>query len=341
MFILCRPFHKNGEWLDDESVKTAAGLPARAFTYVPEAAEADAMLLPFSVNDYVARGQLQHIEAANDECARHHIKAYAFVADDWGRAYPEFQHVTYFRMGGFRSQLSARNQGLPASLSDTYARIYGRHDVEVRTKQDKPVVGFCGHASLSKLKQSKELAKFMVENAKRGIENPRRKDWEPLFASAYQRALLLRVLESSGQVVTNVIARKQYRGGRSKEDLRRTTLEYYENLRTSDYVLCVRGGGNFSIRLYETLMVGRIPVFINTDCLLPQEDRIDWRKHVVWVEWADRQRIAQIIAEHHAQISETDFVEMQHANRKLWKSHLSVAGSLSYLAERHHSTAPL
>ena len=36
-------------------------------------------------------------------------------------------------------------------------------------------------------------------------------------------------------------------------DRNESTLEYYNNIRESDYVLCLRGGGNYSRRLYETL----------------------------------------------------------------------------------------
>ena len=35
------------------------------------------------------------------------------------------------------------------------------------------------------------------------------------------------------------------------------------------YGLCVRGFGNFSFRLGETLMMGRIPILIDTECILP------------------------------------------------------------------------
>ncbi len=59
--------------------------------------------------------------------------------------------------------------------------------------------------------------------------------------------------------------------------------EYVANTQASDYVLCTRGWGNFSFRLYETLCLGRIPVFVDTDCVLPAADEIDWRSLCVWV----------------------------------------------------------
>ena len=177
------------------------------------------------------------------------------------------------------------------------------------------------------MKRVKESAKFLIENAKRGLSNPLRSDWEPVFPSAFHRAKLLHLLEQSRKVTTNFVYREHYRAGAITETARdQTTREYYENIRNSDYVLCVRGGGNFSVRLYETLMMGRIPVFVNTDCLLPFPKRINWNNQMVWVEWKDRHRIDEVIAEFHHSITDADFLNLQLSNRKLWKEVLSVSG---------------
>ena len=41
------------------------------------------------------------------------------------------------------------------------------------------------------------------------------------------------------------------------------------------FTFCYRGAGNFSYRFYETLMMGRIPILVNTDCVFPFEDKVD------------------------------------------------------------------
>ena len=101
-------------------------------------------------------------------------------------------------------------------------------------------------------------------------------------------------------------------------DRNKTTLEYYNNIREADYVICLRGGGNFSIRFYETLLMGRIPIFINTDCILPLDNEINWRKHLVWIEWEDRNKISTIVRNFHDNLSNNDFCQIQLNNRKLW-----------------------
>ena len=123
------------------------------------------------------------------------------------------------------------------------------------------------------------------------------------------------------------ILRKKYRAGiTTNKHTHKTTLEFYDNLKNSDYVVCVRGAGNFSIRFYEALAMGRIPVFINTDCALPFDNEIDWKKHVVWVEYNERHEVAEKVADFHRVLSEKDFIDLQLANRKLWEERLTLRG---------------
>ena len=52
--------------------------------------------------------------------------------------------------------------------------------------------------------------------------------------------------------------------------------EYIENLRTSPVALCLRGDANASQRFYETFSASRIPLFVDTDCVLPLEEIIPY-----------------------------------------------------------------
>ena len=312
LLILTRPYFKNDNW-DSQKISPVD--------------EADIALIPFSINFYYKNGIHNRLKSASNICAKMGILAYAFIAGDYGKAYPEFSNIIYFRMGGFAAQLSDRNKGFPVALSDHFQRLYHLDNPIPRKKPEKPIVGFCGHANKSPWKKAQVFAKMMLENAKRFLEKPLRKDFEPLFASAYERAQLLQSLERCQDIQTNFIYRKNYRGGSQTDELRtKTTLEYYDNLVNSDYVLCIRGTGNFSVRLYESLMMGKIPVFVNTDCLLPFPTRIDWKKHMVFVEFDNRQNLATIILDFHKQLSNDAFEQIQIANRMLWKETLSIDG---------------
>ncbi|MBX2898806.1 MAG: exostosin family protein [Cyclobacteriaceae bacterium] len=327
LFILTRPFKIATGWGNDFSVLSRWDLANANFLYEDDPAKASVMLLPYSINLYYSSGNKNRLKVYDELCKRYSLLGYAFISGDRGIEYSSLRNIVFFRMGGFQRQLNSNNRGFPVFLSDQLFSIYGKEQPEIREKKDLPIIGFCGHASSSELKRLKELLKLTWINLQRAIKNPMRRDWEPFFPSVWYRAFLLKQLQGSALVKTNFILRDRYRAGATtKEDMQATTLEYYHNIKESDYVLCVRGGGNFSVRLYETLMMGRIPVFINTDCLLPFFDAINWREHVVWINWEDREHIPKLIYEFHSKLSSSDFRNLQLSNRNLWKDRLSVKG---------------
>ena len=336
LFILVRPFWKSGVFLDNTALKKHWGLDEKSFHFTPTPEDADMICLPLPLQEYFKNiDTTRFLKNLLQDAFRRSMIVYGYVSGDFGEEIYDHPQLRIFRMGGFHSQLSSRHQGFPVALSDHLPNLFVSEDIAARDWKSKPVIGFCGHASTDPIKSVKEHAKTFIENTRRFFQKPFRRDYEPLFASALERARLLRTLESSLALETNFIYRRHYRAGaRNEEEQRRTTIEYYANIRKSDYVVCVRGGGNFSVRFYETLMMGRIPVFINTDCLLPFPEIIPWKEHMVWVEWQERHRIAEKILDFHGSLSPEKFIELQHRNRRLWKETLSVAGILSSL--RNH-----
>ena len=334
LFLLVRPFFSENEWVQKGDTFDLWDLDSSALSLADDVSNADLLLIPYPINYYFERKLEKYLDLYNRLCDDNKIQGFGFISGDYGHSYPEFKHITYFRMGGFKSQLSVRNQGFPAALSDQHLILFGTKDIQIREKKEKPVVGFCGHADLFIGKRIKETLQFIFINAKRWLRNPVRDDYEPLFPSGYQRAKLLTELESCQDIATNFIYRNRYRAGATSEEERKvTTMEYYNNVRDSDYIICLRGGGNFSIRLYETLMMGRVPVFINTDCLLPFPEWIDWKQHVVWVDWEERHYICDIIVNFHRKLSEYDFSQIQINNRKLWLEKLQPKYILNNLTQ--------
>jgi hypothetical protein len=91
-------------------------------------------------------------------------------------------------------------------------------------------------------------------------------------------------------------------------------------------VLCVRGAGNFSVRFYETLAMGRVPVFINTDCIVPLSSSIEWKKYVVWIEEDEMNTMETKIVEFHNSLSSEKLQKLQKANRTIWEESLTLGG---------------
>jgi hypothetical protein len=218
-------------------------------------------------------------------------------------------------------------------------RLFGTEDIDAKEWDNKPLIGFCGHASNSNLKATKEKLKFVIENIRRFFLNPKRRDYEILFSSALERWKILKNLDKIPFYKTNFIFRNNYRAGAiSLGQREKSTYEYYKNIRDSQYILCIRGGGNFSVRLYETLMMGRIPIFVNTDCLLPFPEIIPWKEHMVWIEWKERHLIAEKLLQFHHSIGPENFLKLQLRNRQLWKEKLSLETILTYLSTNPYSS---
>jgi hypothetical protein len=91
------------------------------------------------------------------------------------------------------------------------------------------------------------------------------------------RLSLLNLLKSSDDVICNFIYRDTCCGGRVDKDINIKMKEFNDLLETSEYVFCPRGNGNFSIRFYEGLKSGRIPILLDTDNELPFESIFDWK----------------------------------------------------------------
>jgi len=151
------------------------------------------------------------------------------------------------------------------------------------------------------------------------------------------RTEALRILSQSRAVDTNFIIRDRFWAGAVSADgradpdkLRQARREYLQNMTDTDYTLCTRGAGNASFRLYETLCCGRIPLFIDTDAVVPYDFSVDWKRYCVWVDQSEIPYIAEKVLEFHNKLSPQDFIDLQHECRKLWEEWLSPEGFFAH-----------
>jgi exostosin family protein len=230
----------------------------------------------------------------------------------WGDADEpiDLPHGVLLRHSLFRRLIRPCERAMPAFCSDPLAELGQR--LKVREKSDVPSVGFCGYVG-HRLARAVYRLSGRTEKA-RGLE---------------LRAASLASLGRIGGIKTDFVTRNSYWAGAAKgstPDLQikfQARAQFLENLMGNDYTLCIRGAGNFSYRLYETLAAGRIPLFINTECVLPMEDRIDWKNHCVWVEEGQLPVAGEIVKQFHARLSGSQFEDMQKRNRALWEQKLN------------------
>lgn len=325
VFPLLRPFIKNQGFTDAERI-SLYGVSENDFEFTDTLQDADLAILTMAWNYYVKTKQTDLAITFIKECNVLGKKVIAVNTEDFGVRIPYFENLIVLRYSGYKSRFSKNEYVQPPIIKDPLLTYFYRHSISEIPYSAKAVIGFCGQANPSPLNAIKEIIKIAYRNLRFYV---RLSPHEPqqLISSTFLRASILNDIQKSKDVVSNFILRKKYRAGvTTNKDTHRKSLEFYDNLRDSGYVVCVRGAGNFSIRFYEALAMGRIPVFINTDCALPFDHELNWKKHVVWVEYKDRSKIAEKVAEFHQALSERDFIDLQHANRKLWKERLTLAG---------------
>lgn len=222
----------------------------------------------------------------------------------------------------FRTSLYGKQRGnnefaIPSNKGDLLKEYRGGKFHE-RSKLPKPTVSFTG--------SSRPLNPNLMDLV-RGAMNVLNS-----ISGQKKTYLLQRYAWNSGQILRRKAMKKLMRNDGIKthfkimvrrffpQKTRSETdrLEFVESIFNSDYVLCARGAGNYSYRFYETLSAGRIPIFVNTDCVLPLDDIIDWKKYCVWIEEDELEKIDELLLEFHDSLSEDDFIELQIKIRNLW-----------------------
>ena len=281
--------------------------------------DADIVVVPI---DYAAF--LKHSVALSDllKKAKQHKKTiWIYSAGDYG--FTNYIQNTYtFRLGGFDSQLDERTLILPSFISDPYGR-YLSQGFSILKKEVKPSIGFVGHAQSGLKKYLKEYINHSKYKLKRGVGKVLA-DKQPFYPSSIKRAKYLESLVKNEDLNTQFVLRNQYRAGAhstlTKEE---TTEQFYDNIFNNGYTFCSRGVGNFSVRFYETLAVGRIPVLINTDCRLPLQDQIQWESHCLIIDVKSKLSMAEQILKFHNNLDEKAFESLQQSNRDLWLNSLT------------------
>ncbi len=239
-----------------------------------------------------------------------------------------------FRTSFNRSMRKANELAQPAWSEDMITKYY-RGTLPIREKREKPVIGFCGFATPVNRKAA-------LWNAMASMKRLKRPNLKALVETgASLRYKVINKITQADEVTTNFIIRNQFfsdatdaSGAFDPGLAMRLRLEYVDNIINTDYTVCMRGAGNFSYRLYETLSCGRIPVFIDTDCVLPYDFDINWTDYCVFVDRSEIGRIGKKIREFHDRLSADEFVDMQRRCRSFWESKLSPEGFFAHLPEQ-------
>lgn len=285
------------------------------YQIVSEIAHCDIVVVPIDIARFDASKSQQKLNDFINKALSLGKKVWLYSGGDYGQSLDA--NVYTFRLSGFASKLNSQTFILPSFINDPY--VFLSKEFRTLAKSQKPQIGFVGHASNAWSKRIKEFVLFLNYNYKRWTKTIST-DYQAFYLSTSKRFQYLALLAKNTNIESKFIFRAKYRAGvKTEEQKNKTTAEFFENIEHNPYTFCMRGAGNFSVRFYETLAMGRIPFVIDTDFRLPLSDSINWEKHCII---AQEQHIEKTLIDFHKNISPEDFELMQTNNRKLWKTHL-------------------
>ncbi|BAZ46271.1 hypothetical protein NIES4102_33010 [Chondrocystis sp. NIES-4102] len=190
-------------------------------------------------------------------------------------------------------------------------------NLTILPKRLKPAIGFCGTTSsigklsnISKTLLPSSIAKSVLAQGKvaRQVDIRIREGM-----SLQLREIAIKILAADRRIDSYFDISDPRQSYYLNNESNRLELEnlFISNISKCDYSLCVRGTGNYSGRFYMALNGGRIPVILDTDVVIPWEDKL----HIIKIPLHSLEKIGDIILEHFEQTSEEELKTMKLENR--------------------------
>lgn len=274
---------------------------------VKEPAMADYFLLPHNYN-YV-KNNTDYILSFVELSLKYSKKIIVIFPGDSDETVP-IPNAIVFRNSQYRYKKQDNEIMMPAYAVDL-GKKYGLLE---RSKVEKPVVGFCGWATFKNPKGWLSYTLFNLTESLVGKRSRKR--------GLYYRRRAIDILKKSQKVATNFIIRSSYSGNTKTLtiDPHQARKEYIDTIKNSDFTLAPKGDGNFSVRFYEALSLGRIPLLIDTECILPLEDEIKYDDFILRITERDLPHIADKLADYYANLSPEAYIQKQKRCREVFEN---------------------
>ena len=307
---------------------TIYGLGLNDLKIAKKESDANCFILPLTWNYYFQKNKLDSAKEIIKKYEKWNKPILTWLEGDYNYKIPKGTFIL-FRRGGYQSERLEREYEYPVIIKDPLIFL-DLKEIKILTKSKYPKVGFCGLSDKNILFSSFRFIDNLIKKIFLYFMRPYVDLSKPISGTRLRRKVIAKLNSHSG-IETNFLI-KNSSGGQSINS-EKSKLEFWENILTSPYVICSRGAGNFSARFYETLALGRIPVFINTDCILPFDNIINWRNNCVWIEADNIKSVPDILLKFHNNLSEEEFKKIQIQNRELWINRLSFSSFLNTFNE--------
>jgi len=281
--------------------------------YVDDAASAQAILLPnnFRALDDSAQA---YIATYADMAKKANIPLYVFAFGDSNEHLAFDPRAWVFCLSVYGSSMRPRDIVVPTTAQD-----FG--DITLRPKAEKPVVSFCGFAAF---KTPRQWLGYMAKNVVWEVRSWANPVLRARKQGIYWRRAVLGACARSGLVRTNFILRRSFSGAARTIELdpAQARKEFIASIVDADFVLTPKGDGNYSNRFLETLALGRIPVLVDTDMVLPGKEYIPYEKIMVHVPMRDVRNTPRYIRAFYDSLSPSEWEERQHLARSVFTDQL-------------------
>ena len=280
------------------------------FKFVESPEEADYFLLPFGFSfDQVYQKKMHSFL---EKAKVYQKKTLVFYNSD-DDSDIDLENTILFRTSYYKSKQKINTHALPGWSVD-FVNYFENKNFTTLPYQASPSVSYCGYIDYEK-QTLKGIVKSIIKSEPFSYE---------LIAKKI-RGKACRTIRNNASITSNFIIRNGFWAA-GIEDKNIARAEYANNIISSLYSIATRGGGNFSYRLFEILSCGRIPIFINTDSILPFDSIINWKEHMVWIEETDLHKIDQLVLDFHLCKTPQELIKIQESNRQLYIEYISPNG---------------
>jgi len=298
----------------------------RVIDLVEDVKQADLILVPHSVGKLRNRNLYlsKYVEQANDAAKPLIVFAYGDSAEA-----VQMPAQAVFRTSVYRASKEEREIVMPPYTEDLGT---DKGFIIRRKTNTKATVGFCGWAGFPTAKQSiKAHVKDVAMRCVDMVDSTR-------VAGARCNGVLLRkkclnCLQECNGLTPNFVVRNTFSRhmGTIELDPEVARKEYVSNMQQSDLALAVRGDGNFSVRFFEAISLGRIPLHVDSDDVFPLEDVIPYRDFVLSVPVCEVSGLCNRVQAYWNGLTPQQFKEQQLQARGAFVDYLRIDRFFSYM----------
>lgn len=272
-------------------------------SFVPSPQQADYLILPHDYRSvYKNEDYLNEIRTLTEEYAKKTI-VFAYLDKSITIDLP---NCVVLRTSQYRSNLQKNEIIVPPFVEDLGV-TYG---VTHRHKSSIPTIGFTGWVKHQTLFQE---FKYRVKLCLSFLKILLRFKPPSSLQGLYYRRKALTAISNNGDIKKLFFIRTSYSASHQTivGDVEQLRNEFVSSIQNADLALAVRGDGNYSLRFYEILSLGRIPLYIDTDGPLPLEDKIDYDDFIIRINHAHINMLPEILNKWWNGLSEERFMMMQ------------------------------